>query len=277
MNKKLINLAATATTVLSLMAGSASAKFTSVDPIIKTLNIEGQTTTLTFHPEFSVSGSDGAVKVDLNSVIDATDLQGDLSVLMNKRWKYDECGERFSTHGTTVHPIGDGRLHVGVTAQAQLWKCVKTKIPKIYSKMIRIGPLKTKVPTVHWVMKTMKTKVISQSVRVEAAVRPVVNGDTVTAEVTVTKAMPSGLAKTLVKVFGLHGKVKDLIQRKIDGKLRGQQFRLPEEVRAFNVVINSASFIDLGGGRLGLKLSASGFATQTQLAELINEQIGKMH
>lgn len=270
------------TVAAGLMAGAANAEFTSVDPITKTFEIEGQSTTLTIHPEFAVSGENGSIKVDLSAVIDASNLQGDLTALMNKRWSHEECGERFSTHSASVTPAGNGRLHVGLTAQAQKWECGGTKVPKTYCKdtWIKVFGLKTKgIPkcTVKWEQSRWKTKLISQSIRVEALAYPVIKGDTITAEVNVTKAMPSGLAKHLVNAFGLHGKVKDLVQRKIDEKVRGQQFRLPKELQAYNVVIDGADFMDLGGGRLGLKLLASGLITQAQLAELINEQISKVN
>ena len=50
---------------------------------------------------------------------------------------------------------------------------------------------------------------------------------------------------------------------------------LPKQFRDFKVVINSSKFIDLGGGSLGIKLSASGSITQVQLATLLNEQNDK--
>ena len=66
--------------------------------------------------------------------------------------------------------------------------------------------------------------------------------------------MPSGLLGRLVKAVGLHDEIKDLIQSKIDEKLRGQKILLLKEVRA--VVIHSAAFIALDGDGLGLKISA---------------------
>ena len=45
----------------------------------------------------------------------------------------------------------------------------------------------------HREMKTLKTRLLSQSAHIEALVRPEIDGDAVTVEVKGTKAMPSGL------------------------------------------------------------------------------------
>lgn len=123
--------------------------------------------------------------------------------------------------------------------------------------------------------KTMKTKLISQSIRVEAYVRPVINGNTISAEVDVTNAMPGGLAQSLVKAFGLHGKIKNMIKNKIDAKLRDKKYSLPKEANLYKVVLKQTTFTDLGNGRLGLKTSAKAEITQDQVALLINQQLKK--
>ena len=84
-----------------------------------------------------------------------------------------------------------------------------------------------------------------------------------------------GLLTGLVKAVGLHDEIKDLIQSKIDEKLRGQKILLPKEVRAYKVVIHSADFIALDGDGLGLKISASGSITQAQLSTLLNKRVGE--
>ena len=112
-----------------------------------------------------------------------------------------------------------------------------------HREMKKIGFIKTKVPVIRWEMKTLKTRLLSQSAHIEALVRPEIDGDAVTVEVKGTKAMPSGLLGRLVKAVGLHDEIKDLIQSKIDEKLRGQKILLPnrrKEVRAYKVVIHSA-------------------------------------
>ena len=197
---------------------NAESKRTSTSPIIKTFQVEDQTITLMI-PEFAVSGNDSAIGITLKVIVDVTDLKGTLVAQMNKRWKYDECGERFETRGATVRPGENGQLHVSVTAQAQRWKCVKTKIPKVRWEVKRVGPIKTKVPQFYSEMKTAKTRLVSQSIHLEALIRAVLNGDTVTADVNVTKAMPSGLAKHFVKAFGLHDKIKNGVQSKIEERL----------------------------------------------------------
>ena len=258
---------------------AADPQFTPLDPITKNLKVEGRSIKLTILPEIAVSGSDGLVKVDLNALVDASDLQRQLPTLMNKRWKYDECGVRTSTHSAAVHPADNGQLHVAVTAGAELWECVKTKFPETYSKVRKIGFAKIKLPWIRWKMKTAKTKLLSQSIRIEALARPVFTGDTVTADIKVTQAVPSGLLGKAVEMLDdlldLQAKFTELVQREIGKMLSGQQFPLPKEFRDFNVVINSSKFIDRGAASLGIELSASGSITQAQLATLLNEQIGE--
>ncbi len=275
-HSKLTQIAA-ATLLSCTVAGHAAlADYTPISTIDKTIEIAGQSAQLKIMPTFAIHGEEGVVKVDMNALVDASDLQGSASSALNKRWKYEECGERFNTSGATVTPMADGRLHIGITAQAQKWQCIKTKVPKTYSKMVKIGFAKIKVPEIRWVMETMKTKLISQSIRVEAAVLPVIDGDRVSAEVKVTKAMPSGLAKTLVGAFGLHGKIKGLVQRELNQRLGGKHYRLPAQMQAYDARLNAAKFVDLGNGKLGLRLEASGAITQAQLATMINERLAQL-
>ena len=260
-------------------AAAAESQFTPLNPITKKLKVDGRPVELTIYPEIAVSGSDDSVKVDLNVLVDASDLQSQLPRLMNKSWKYDECGVRTSTSGATVRPTGNDQLHVGVTARGQLWECVKTKIPETYWKVRDLGFLKTKLPAIRWKMKTGKTRLVSQSIRIEALARPVFKGDSVTANIRVTRAVPSGLLGKAVEMLDdlleLQDKITKLVQREINKMLLGEQLRLPKQFLDYNAVINSSKFIDLGGGSLGIELSASGSITQVQLAKLLNEQIDK--
>ena len=256
----------------------AEPEFSPLRSITKDLKIEGRPIKLKIQPLIAVSGSDGTVSVDLNALIDATDLQSQLPALMNKSWSYDECGVRTSTHGASVRPTGTGQLQVGVTAQGQLWECVKTKIPETYWKVRDLGWLgKTKLPAIRWKMKTMKTRLVSQSIVIEALARPVFKGDTVTADIEVTRVVPSGLLGEAVEMLDdlldLQDKITKLVQREIDQLLRGERLRLPTLFRDFRVSINSLKFIDLGDGQLGIELSATGSITQVQLATLLNEKI----
>ncbi|WP_372922020.1 hypothetical protein [Roseovarius sp.] len=267
-----------ATTAAALIATTALAEFTPVKPITETFDVEGQTTTITVDPQIRLSGQDGLVEVGIKAIIDAGDLQGDLVNLMNRNWKKDECGERFRTHSATIRPAGD-KLSVGVTAQAQLWECVKTKVPKTYFEnkcvLHAFGKcqVKTKVPVIRWEMETAKTKLISQSARLEALVTPVFDDGQITAQVQVTNAMPSGLAGDLVRLFGLQGKVRDLVQKEVSAKVAGQGFAFPPEVMAYDPQVEEVDFVDLGGGKLGIALEATGRITQAQVAALLAEQM----
>ena len=258
---------------LSLVSVTASATYTPLKSIVKSFDINGTTTTVIIDPAFALSTTNNGVKVDLKSRINAADLQSTIHREFNKRWKYDECGERLETSNVSVVPMVDGRLKVGITGRAQLWECVKTKLPKVTWEIKKIGFIKTKVPVTRWEMKTMKTKLVSQSFRLEAYIKPEIRGNHVTASVDVSRAMPGGLLGKLVNVFGLHGKLKNIARGELQRQLRKNAFKLPAELKAYNVNIKDAHFVNLGGGQLGLDIKANASVSQLQIAKLINEQL----
>ncbi|MBU1834722.1 MAG: hypothetical protein KJ834_01625 [Alphaproteobacteria bacterium] len=274
-------ITALAVAAFCIAAMPAFAERSSLPPITKSFTIEGVSTSVTIHPDFAVSGSNGVVAVDLRARVDASDLQRDLKALLDRRWKFEDCGDRFTTGNPDIRPAGNGGLHIGLTAQAQKWQCVKTKLPKTYfeNKCVvhAFGKCRfsTKVPVIHMKMETAKTKLISQSIRLEALASTAISGDAISAEIRVTKALPSGLAGQLVKAFGLHDKIKGLVQTKLREKLREHRFVLPEEIKAYDVEILQADFVDLGGGRLGLDVRAQGRITQAQIAALLANELAK--
>ena len=257
---------------------AAGAQFTPLDPITKNIDIEGHPIEWTIDPKVKLDGGPGLIKVDLKALIDASDFQNQFPTMMNKSWDYDECGVRTSTRSATIRPAADGQLFVGVTGRGEIWECVKTKIPETYWEVRDLGWFgKHKLPAVRWEMKTAKTRLVSQSISIEALARPVFRDNTVAAEIQVTSARPSGLLGKAVALLDplldLRNEVADFAQERIEEKLRDKRFRLPEEFRDFNVVTDGSKFIDLGDGRLGIELLASGSITQDQLATLLNELI----
>ena len=256
---------------------AAGSQSTSLDPITRSFEIEGHPIEWTIYPKFRLSGGAGLIEVDLNALIDASDLQNQFPTMMNRSWDYDECGVRTSTRSATIRPAANGQLFVGITGRGEIWECVKTKIPETYRKVRDLGLLgKHKLPAIRWKMKTAKTRVVSQSISIEALAHLVFRHNTVTAVIEVTSARPSGLLGMAVALLDplldLRDKVTDLAQEKIEEKLLDKRFRLPEEFRDFNVTINSSKFIGMDGG-LGVEVSASGSITQDQLATLINESV----
>ena len=262
-------------TAVVLTTSNAYAKYTEIDPVTQTFKVAGKTTSVHIKPNFALTSVDGAVQVDVNADIDASDLRNNLISMMNKQWKYEECGQRLTTNNASIRPASDGRLIVSITGQAQQWKCAKFDVPRIRMVMKKIGFIKTKVPQTYMHRETAKTKLISQSLHIEAYVRPVIRGNTIYAEVDVTNAMPGGLAKSLVNGLGLHGFIKKMIESEINAQLRDKKYDLPKEANLYNVVIKGARFTDLGQGRLGLKASAKAEITQEQVAILINQQLKK--
>lgn len=274
--KKLAIAALAATTLASAVAPTmANNGYSEVPTITKEVTVGGQTTTLRIDPSFKLSGGQGFVQLGVKATIDASDLQRDLPGQINGRKKYDECGTRFYLKDATIRPAGGGKALIGITAQAQQWHCVKTKVPKTYFKVKKtIFGIKTKVPVIKWKIDTFKTKLVSQSARIEALVWPSISGGHAQANVQVTKAAPSGLLGGLVKTFGVEGKIRSLAQKEVNKALKAKgRMALPAEFDRYKVKVQNASFVDIGGGKLGLNLSATGKATQAQLAELIADTL----
>lgn len=254
----------------------ASDTYSELPTITKTLKVGDHSTVLSINPEFQITGGEGYLQLGLKTVIDASDLQNELPKKLNGHKKYDECGTRFSLSGASITPTTDGKALIGISAQAQQWECVKTKVPEVYMKRVKVAGVKFDVPAVRMVMKTLKTKLISQSARVEAVVWPTITGDAVTANVKVTKAAPSGLLGKLVSGLGLKSEIKKLAQKQVNKALKEKgHVGLPDEFKQYNVKIHQVGFVDLGGKRLGINFHAEGKASQTQIAQLIADNISK--
>lgn len=262
----------------TLVSAGAQAQHTPLGTITKSFAIEGQTTTVSIDPAIAISGEPGQMNVAITARIHASDLQATLSDAINKWWKNEECGQRLRTHSATILPSGD-QLFVGVTAQAQQWECIKTKVPKTYFENKCVARafgkcrIKTKVPVIRWKMETAKTRLISQSVRLEAMVTPVFSDGQFRAHVRVTKAAPSGLAGGLVRAIGFEAILRLLVQSEVSNKVAAHKLVFPPEAMAYDPKVNQVKFVDLGGGKLGIDVAATGRITQEQIAELLSERL----
>lgn len=281
--KFIISVAVAATAVSGGSASFATNnQYSSLPAITKEVSVADRKMTIRIDPSFRVSGGDGYVRLGIQADIDASDLQAKMPGAVNGHKKYDECGTRFSLSGASLSPAGNGKALFGVTAQAQQWECIKTKVPKTYCKRTKIklpfggwtwGPPKC---SIKWEMKTMKTKLISQSARIEGLVWPTIANGEARANVHITKAAPSGLLGKLVSAFGLKGTITSLARTGVNMALRDKgRVALPKEFDEYEVQVQQIEFVDLGGGRLGLRVQAEGTATQAQLAELIANQMSK--
>ena len=278
-NLKKTVVAVTFATLLS--SGSMNTTFASVDDsltkldtITHTFNVKGHEITVSADPSIGINGNKGKYNVDLDTVIDIEGLHKIIKSNLNKTWKYSECGRQLYTKNTSLTATSNGDLKVSLDGQGKIITCIKG--PVTHTEVKDWGLLgKHRVPVVR---KGIIARVpVSQSINIQGVIRPIIKGDLVTASVSISRAMPSGVIKQFVKVFGLHGKVKKLIQKEIDKELSktNAKFKLPPEFKQYNVNIKEAKFVQMQNGHLGIKLAASGSITQQQLADLINKEISK--
>ncbi|MGH1462895.1 MAG: hypothetical protein ACRBB6_12750 [Neptuniibacter sp.] len=197
----------------------------------------------------TVSLTEHEVNIDLALNIDLSGLAGELITQMNRRFEWQECGKRIYTRNSSVQADGRGNLLVATTGTFQQWTCIKP-----------IG---------------FKTKLLSQSARMNAVATPVLGADgkTVSVHVKATKVKPDGLLGVFTNLFGLNGTLKAKLQEIISRKLNGKTIKMPAELAAYDVTIKKLAFIvvpETGG--LGLQVHATAAVTQAQLDDLMKKQ-----
>ena len=260
---------------LTTTVANANINPTPLEPITKTLKLGEDTIQLIINPAVALTGTDGSTQVDLNAIVDASELQKSLQNKLNKTHKNDECGTRLSTKHAVLRPASDGSLVVSLKATVEQWKCVSAHVPKTYSRTHKVLGAKIKLPYLKWVHERAKTKLVSQSAQFVLVVRPVADKDKVTVNVSVTKATLSGLLGSVVKALNLESMIKRQIEAELRKELKDKAISFPKSLKLFNVKISQLQFKDIGNGRLGLALTASASLTQQQLVAILNDELKK--
>lgn len=180
--------------------------------------------------------------------IDLSDVQAKLTHMISSQRKDDRCGLNYNVWDPSIRPNGRA-IRVDFHARAFENKCVVTKVPKIKDGY----KLTFKNEIVG------ETKLWSQSGHIAIDVWPVFQGQTVTFDAKVITADMGGLLGHLK----LDGQIKSLLTDRVQDELRSKlNVALPAALKTVALQIGEANFIDLGNGKLGLKIKASGAFTQ---------------
>jgi hypothetical protein len=250
---KLASIVTVAVGTIVVVDTFASAATTKIE---KTIVIGGQTITL---------GVDPSIRVDAKD-LDLHQLQPLLAEKLSGYRKNEDCGQVLKVSDVQVRPGADGRLVVGAALYAAQWACVHVGYPEWHGLW-----------HVEWKDHIAKTIVMEQGGKIEISAAPVVAGRAIGLDARTDHVEADGLLGALIRALGLEGFIRDQVTDALRNELGKDDLRLklPQELQAYNTVITSLAFVDLGGGQLGLDLHATAQVTQDQLNDLLKLAISK--
>lgn len=181
-----------------------------------------------------------AAPVSVDAVADLGDAQQKLQLVLNGIRHDDRCGPNWNVWDARVIPNGSA-IKVDLHARYFVNRCIKTKRP---------------VSLVRWKNKVVfETKLFSQAGHIVIDFTPVAAKGVITLHTKVVTADMSGLLGRLK----VNGQIKDLLEQKIQDVVRDKvTAALPPELKKAGFEVHEISFPDLGGGKLGVRIKASG-------------------
>jgi hypothetical protein len=184
--------------------------------------------------------------IDLN--VDLGEAQAQLQNTLNAIRRDDRCGDNWNVWDARVAPNGQS-IRVDLHARYFRNECVIVRRP-----YVRRGEFR-----VRWRNEIIgETRLVSQSGHFAADVWPVFQGNTVSVDAKVVTADTGGLLGRL----NLEGQIKPFLTGKIREALADRaKFPLPPGLTNANLTFTEVTFVDLGGGRLGMKIKATGKLT----------------
>lgn len=185
----------------------------------------------------------------VETTIDLGEVQTALQNLLNTTRKDSRCSDNYNVWDARVIPNGSS-IKVDFQARYFLNKCVIITVPEWHG-----------IWRMEWHDRVVgETILISQAGHIAVDVTPVIRNGVVTVETNVVTADMNGLLGRLK----LNGQVKSFLNDKIRGALQAKlTANLPSEVTKADVQVTEITFPDLGGGKLGMKVKATGKLTSS--------------
>jgi hypothetical protein len=179
----------------------------------------------------------------VDTTIDLGDVQTALQNQLNGIRKVERCADNYNVWDAKVLPNG-GSVKVDFQARYYLNKCAIVTLPEFRDLRITFHD--------HVIGETI---LFSQAGHIAVDVTPSIQDGVVTVDTDVVTADMDGLLGRLK----LNGQVKAFLNDKIRDALKAQlTTTLPPEVMKAGVQFSEISFVDLGAGKLGLKVKATG-------------------
>jgi hypothetical protein len=178
------------------------------------------------------------------TVVDLGEFQAAMQKMLNSIRQDSRCADNWNVWDAKVMPNG-GSIKIDLQARYFLNKCVIVTVPEWQG----LWTVRMKDRVVG------ETILVSQQAHLAVDVTPVISNGVVTATADVVTADANGLLGRLK----ITGQIKSFLNDKLNAALQDKlKAALPPELVKAGVQISELQFIDLGGGKLGLKLKASG-------------------
>jgi hypothetical protein len=196
------------------------------------------------------------IRLSLDLIGDLRDLQGKVPPIVQSKLAHnDDCDYILRPHTIRLSPAGnEAALYVG--AHYEKWACPWTDSP---FGRINLG----------------KSKVFEQNGDLTLYVRPVIEGNDVSAAVRAGDVHADGVLGAALRDGLLGPPIRDQIVRQIPSMMRFDNLRsaLPDELRDLDIHLDSAEFFDQGGGILGLRVRGTLRATGAQASRLLAQYL----
>jgi hypothetical protein len=176
--------------------------------------------------------------------LNLSEAQNDLRNMLNGIRHVSRCDANWNVWNANVIPNGGG-IKLDFDARYFLNKCAIVTLPEWHGLF-----------HVEWHDQVVgETTVVSQAGHIAVDVWPVIQNGAITVDANVVTADMNGLLGALK----LNGQVKDFLNGKIRDALKAQlSASLPPAMLEAGVQFSDITFFDLGAGKLGLKLKATG-------------------
>jgi hypothetical protein len=175
--------------------------------------------------------------------IDLGDAQNQMERELNSIRHVDRCHSNWNVWDAKVLPNGHS-INVDLNARFYENQCTIITVPEWHGLF-----------HMEWHDRVVEeTTLISQAGHFAVDIWPVIEGENITVNAQVVTADANGLLGRLK----INGQIKDFLTPKIRDALRDKvHAKLPPEFAKAGVKMD-VSFIDLGGGKLGMKVKATG-------------------
>lgn len=210
-------------------------------------NLHGQSVRFFVSGDILLSDESGTASAQLSILVDMSDLQPKIAPIVQALGNRDEeCGDKLRLHTVALSPASP-LAEIFIAGHYERWGCI------------------------HAFGGTGKTRLFEQSASAKIRLIPrIEEGQTIALQFEVTDLSADGLLRSFLEdnVLGppLRKALIDALRPALGSPLR---VSLPEALRGYRPVFNQVQFVDIGGGKLGLKVDGRLDLTADQIQELL--------
>jgi hypothetical protein len=211
-------------------------------------NLQGQSVRFLVSGDILLLEEGDMAAAQLSVLVDMADLQAKIGAIVQSLGnRNDECGDRLRLHTVTIMP-GEPVAEVVIAGHYEKWGCAY-----LFDK------------------RAVMTRLVQQSASAKIRLNPQIEaGKTIVLQSEVIELSANGLLHALLRdgVLGppLRKALIDVLRTALGPPLR---INLPEALKGYDPSFERVRFVDLGGGKLGLKAEGRLNLSASQIREVL--------